>query len=453
MSTVTQNGTELAALCSSNNNTQVSDDLALDVFQWSQGVQVGQYYNLQQVSLLGSLPPCDLRVILAPLDIQFNYETRGLPALFKYYEFPESFILERKHSVTQAFGTNEWNDGAMCSWLHFLCKNIHIDRTSSPGNPDKCEIVNVIPNTIALRQADYSWLRSGYLLKRVPRVSANTSINGSSSSSATVQPLPDLVTLICFGAPDSLKQRCNRLLRGQLWENFLSDPYALFTMVIEELFFQLDHSAWNLSDAFGTIEHRILTSVDRPGQAADHVDFVSLHTIAKAITYLNEGVDAMLLTLEDMAATYDEKMSQPATTSAINLKAEIRHRRGLFRSTRLRLQSLEKRMSNIINLSFNLVTQQDSRVVQRDSSVMKIIAVVTLFFLPSSTIATIFGTQFFNFGDFGNGTPEFKVSSYFWIFWLVSICTTGAAFVVWWFYYRRIKRVIQKRDVARQSGV
>ncbi|KAF2807118.1 uncharacterized protein BDZ99DRAFT_522750 [Mytilinidion resinicola] len=431
----------------------MSDDLALDVFQWSQGVEVGQYHSLQQVSALGGLPPCDLTVIFAPLDIHLNYETRGLPSLFKYYDFPNSFILERKYSVTQAFGTYEWNDGATCSWLHFLCKNIHIDRTRSPGNPDKCEIVNVIPNTIALRQADYSWLRSGYLFKRVPRVSGNISINGSSSSSTTTRALPDPVTLICFGAPDSLKQRCNRLLQGQLWERFLNDPYTILTMVVEELFFQLDHSAWNLSEAFGTIEHTILTSAERPGQAADHVDFVSLHTVAKAIIYLNEGVDAMLLTLEDMAATYDEKLSHPATKSASNLKAEIRYRRGLFRSTRLRLQSLEKRMSNIINLSFNLVTQQDSRVVQRDSSVMKIIAIVTLFFLPSSTIATIFGTQFFNFGDFGNGKPEFLVSSYFWVFWLVSICTTVAVFVVWWFYYRRIKRVIKKREMVHQSGV
>lgn len=135
------------------------------------------------------------------------------------------------------------------------------------------------------------------------------------------------------------------------------------------------------------------------------------------------------------------------------MSADLRYRRGLFRSTRLRLQSLQKRMANIINLSFNLVTQQDSRVVQRDSSVMKTIAIVTLFFLPSSTIATIFGTQFFNFGDSGDGEPKFMVSGYFWVFWLVSICTTGAVFVVWWFYYRRIKRVIEKRGIPHREVV
>jgi Mg2+ and Co2+ transporter CorA len=52
-------------------------------------------------------------------------------------------------------------------------------------------------------------------------------------------------------------------------------------------------------------------------------------------------------------------------------------------------------MANVISLSFNLVTQQDSRIMQDDSNAMKAIAVLTLIFLPATGISSVFSMPFF----------------------------------------------------------
>ena len=115
-----------------------------------------------------------------------------------------------------------------------------------------------IPNTHALRQADYSWLRSAYFLKCLPESSQRQTENSESPSntfSATLG-LPNRnVTLLCFGAPTSLLVKFKSLLQSWHWEDALGDPFVLFQLVVDELFLQLDQTAWNLSAVFGNLEH------------------------------------------------------------------------------------------------------------------------------------------------------------------------------------------------------
>jgi hypothetical protein len=47
---------------------------------------------------------------------------------------------------------------------------------------------------------------------------------------------------------------------------------------------------------------------------------------------------------------------------------------------------LDRRIENIIQLSFNIVTQGDSRLMQSESQSMKTIAIMTLFFMPVSSM-------------------------------------------------------------------
>jgi Mg2+ and Co2+ transporter CorA len=61
----------------------------------------------------------------------------------------------------------------------------------------------------------------------------------------------------------------------------------------------------------------------------------------------------------------------------------------------------------------NLVNQADSQLITRGSSSMETIAIVTLFFLPITTVATIFGTQFFNFENSADPKSRFSVSRFF----------------------------------------
>jgi len=62
---------------------------------------------------------------------------------------------------------------------------------------------------------------------------------------------------------------------------------------------------------------------------------------------------------------------------------------------------------------------------------MKTIAFLTLIFLPASTVASIFGSQFFNLSLDQNGVPHFIFSHWFWIMWVIVIPVTAILVMVW----------------------
>ena len=114
-----------------------------------------------------------------------------------------------------------------------------------------------------------------------------------------------------------------------------------------------------------------------------------------------EAAEASIIMLEAMITKLEKKKLPLDLTIAAAESLEYRKR--CFQSTLLRLHSLEKRMSNVIQLSFNLVTQADSGVMKADSAVlktdsraMKFIAFLTLVFLPATGVASVFSTPFFD---------------------------------------------------------
>ena len=102
------------------------------------------------------------------------------------------------------------------------------------------------------------------------------------------------------------------------------------------------------------------------------------------------------------------------------------YRKRSFQSTLLRLHSLEKRMSNVIQLSFNLVTQADSSVLKTDSRAMKFIAFLTLVFLPATGVASVFSTPFFDvdWESPGSNDRSLRTAKSFWLFWAVVLPLT-----------------------------
>ncbi|KAL4861262.1 hypothetical protein BDV12DRAFT_204180 [Aspergillus spectabilis] len=105
-----------------------------------------------------------------------------------------------------------------------------------------------------------------------------------------------------------------------------------------------------------------------------------------------------------------------------------------FEAISLRLRSLDRRMQNVIALSFHLVTQEANVLLQTDSSTMATIAFVTLGFLPIHTVAAICGSQFFNAAP---DNASLEVSKDFWIFWAVSAPLTLVVFLGWYCFRRK----------------
>lgn len=155
------------------------------------------------------------------------------------------------------------------------------------------------------------------------------------------------------------------------------------------------------------------------------MDFAGLHNVSKHITHLREGADSALATLGRLIQQVERSNNNPiSTTVGERTRDSLEHCQTLFQSTKFRLVSLESRMANVINLSFHLVTQQDSKS-------MKTIAFLTLVFLPASTVASIFGSQFFNLSLDQDGVPHFTFSHWFWIMWVIVVPVTAILVAIW----------------------
>ncbi|KAH7092510.1 hypothetical protein FB567DRAFT_545656 [Paraphoma chrysanthemicola] len=306
-------------------------------------------------------------------------------ALLQHYKAPPAFLMERLQSVAHSCGsrvTNGNNYGneygialarevtdlsRIASWFHFLCKDLAV-HTNQSG---ETRIEDTRPTAAILSQADGTWIKSGFFLTWGP---------GRSNEIC--------ITLICFGAHTAIKERFEDLAYHSSWLDAVQSPFNLFVIVLEQLFLTLDGKIWDLSDVFRTMEGEILLQAMSQSEGpAAQFDFVALHNVTKYIAYLMEAANAMLLVVDDIQI---QSRSMPCDMDAglvQQVVASLAYQKGLFRSENLRLKSLDKRMQNIINLAFNLVTQQDSHVMKRDSDSMKTIAAVTLLFLPMSTVA------------------------------------------------------------------
>jgi Mg2+ and Co2+ transporter CorA len=155
-----------------------------------------------------------------------------------------------------------------------------------------------------------------------------------------------------------------------------------------------------------------------PGKATkelpkDH--FTGLHNLAKHAIYLRENCEAALATLDDFYNHHKTVMGDDPNAPQKLTRQALKYRKTLFESTQRRLASLNARLSNIIQLSFHIVTQGDSRVMQSENQSMKTIAVMTLIFMPLGTVASIFGSQFMKVQD---AEPyHLTVSQDFWLMW------------------------------------
>jgi hypothetical protein len=187
---------------------------------------------------------------LAPLDLTTHDNANTISCLvriFHTFGVPDAFTKERELSVSHSFGTQTDTDG-FCAWFHFLCKNIQLKSTGNVPNivhhdaaAPKLQHMGsqstgqtLVAQDDPLPQADYSYLRSGFFLRH-------------SSSGAT--------TLVCFGASINVFKTIQRFTSNGPFEMVSLEPMALFDLVLEGIFFDVDKNIWNMAAVFGPLEH------------------------------------------------------------------------------------------------------------------------------------------------------------------------------------------------------
>ncbi|KAN0069527.1 hypothetical protein V8E54_012542 [Elaphomyces granulatus] len=100
--------------------------------------------------------------------------------------------------------------------------------------------------------------------------------------------------------------------------------------------------------------------------------------------------------------------------------------------------SIQSQMQTVHNLiaqsefevqrNISALSIEMSKLTQRDSVNMRIIAAVTLVFLPGTFTATLFSTSFFNFNA---GITDPVMSWWFWLYWVVTVSLTLFVLAAW----------------------
>lgn len=148
-----------------------------------------------------------LRIIFAPLDEVLRDLAPGIIALCEALFIPQEFLAERLRGVCHSFGTKT-DDNGFAVWFHYLCKAIELE-------------------------ARHRWYKSAFFLRKDQRGN---------------------VTLICFGPTRTVRQRLEQCLQGGHWTDIQAEPMALFDLVLDGLFAELDQTVWDLVDVIRGLE-------------------------------------------------------------------------------------------------------------------------------------------------------------------------------------------------------
>jgi hypothetical protein len=92
-----------------------------------------------------------------------------------------------------------------------------------------------------------------------------------------------------------------------------------------------------------------------------------------------------------------------------------------------------------------------NRISKHDSNSMKTIAVVTLFFLPSTFVSSVFSTGVFNFHASEGDQPQ-TISQWAWVYLLVCLLLTAVTLLLWLFWYLWGSLWLEKLHLTRVHG-
>lgn len=332
-----------------------------------------------------------------------------LAAFLERHRVPNEFFLERDQSVNHGFGTfTDVAEQRTVTWMRLVSKSVQVQRD------DKGRPLHIATPVISSdKKQDRAWYNFAFVL-----IEEKDASGGSDQS-----------TLLCFDAPYQFLKELNEL---QVSEAHLNDAFFMLNLVLSTLFKVMDDVAWTLADVFRNIEKDTLERTAQDKRAGKSIDFSELHNISKHQIYMSEAFQAAQYMSSDLLECYRTRSTTNTIQSAQNIEQKLLHSARMFKATHLRLASLEKRIANITSLAFNIVTQEDSRS-------MHTIALITLVFLPSTLIATVFSSSFFDFSVEDDQTSGVHLSSLFWVFWVIAIPVTAIVVYLWWNFSPRKK--------------
>lgn len=179
-----------------------------------------------------------------PRDTPLRYYAGQLRTFFDVVQIPTAFISESLQHVSQSFGVETYRvNGKDVTqlWFHLLQRNLYTE-DGAEHNPQ------------------FNWMKTGVVLRienpgQPSQAQGNrTGTSSGSSSRPTTPPSKPVVTMTCFEAPASCKDRFDRMREEESGQCLLDDPCMLVLVVIEEMHKSLDAVGWHVAGLFTEIE-------------------------------------------------------------------------------------------------------------------------------------------------------------------------------------------------------
>ncbi|KND93003.1 hypothetical protein TOPH_02380 [Tolypocladium ophioglossoides CBS 100239] len=222
---------------------------------------------------------------------------------------------------------------------------------------------------------------------------------------------------------DTLRDNFTRCLENSMDPKELEDPFWIYPRLVEEVVKLQDEAVWSIRDRVRETEQK------RHTWEESGPDYPMLHEIQRHAIHVSETLEVASTTMEWMQKHHEQFLRGPEAPSVAsgNIASRLSFHRHMFISLLKRSNSNKERLQSEIGLAFNTVAQQNSRTsvqianaTRSDSATMRIIAFVSLLFLPSTYISAIFSTSFFKFDD----NSVWRVSDKFWVYWAVAVPLT-----------------------------
>lgn len=241
-------------------------------------------------------------------------------------------------------------------------------------------------------------------------------------------------TILCFDVIPEFHDVIHSALQSEI-DKMISDVYIIHSTLVSLILKFYDESVWTLRDHVRVIEKRRMSKLE------PETDYPLMHEIARHACHSSETLLVAIETISGMHLQYARLQFK----SSASLGQFFDFQKQMLHGQHARSVAVEARLKNELNLALNLVVQQESaatvrisRAAHSDGAAMRAIAVVTLVFLPSTFVSTIFSTTFFTFIPSSDGrSASWAVSGKFWIFWVFSVPLTLLAMGMWLWWQRR----------------
>lgn len=250
---------------------------------------------------------------------------------------------------------------------------------------------------------------------------------------------PRAHTILCFDISPEFQSDIHSTLLSEV-DQKIFDVYFIHSSLISLILKLYDESVWALRDHVRDIEKK------RMGRLDPQTDYPLMHEIARHACHSSETLLVAIETISKMHKqhnSFQEKRTEHS--SSVRLGQLLDFQEQMLRGQHTRSVAVEARLKNELNLALNLVAQQESAAIMRisqaahrDGEAMRAVAVVTLVFLPSTFVSTLFSTTFFAFIPGSEGSSaSWAVSEKFWIYWVFSVPLTVVAMGCWLWWQRR----------------